>query len=526
MALKQTGRDRNELAALDRADGEEPHPDPRSREVAYDHQHQRRRLIWIGAGMLTGLIAGLVFTNTIGQDEAGRPSLVFSGGPLAHAAQGSQPALYSVADVAERSLPSVVNVATERQSQAQASPQLQDPFFREFFRHFGPGQRSPRREQSLGSGVIISADGVVITNNHVVKGASTIRVTLADKREFKAKVVGTDPKSDLAVLRLQGARGLRPIKLGDSDKLRLGDVVLAIGSPFGLQQTVTMGIVSAKGRANMGIVDYEDFIQTDAAINPGNSGGAMINLRGELVGINTAILSRTGGYQGIGFAIPSNMVQPITSSLLKGGKVVRGWLGVVIQEVTPDLKQALNLPTSEGVLIADVDGRGPARKAGLMRGDLVVRIDGKAMDSTGKLRNLIAAAGAHATIKLELYRGKQLVTQSLKLDEQPAALFAGRGPRGPSAATASGLRVAPLDPGIRNKFNIPQQLKNGVVVTSIDPQSTAAGAGLQVGDVILELNRARITSVPRFSQMFDAAHGRLLLLVYRQGSTVYMIFNK
>ena len=486
----------------------------------------QRRLIWISAGVIGGLIAGFVLTQSLGQDETGRPTLIFPG-HLAHAAQAGKPALHSVADVAERALPSVVNIATTRKGrQAQASPFMRDPFFREFFHRFGGGKPSPRQERSLGSGVIVSADGVVLTNNHVVKGAATIRVTLSNKREYLAKVVGTDPKSDLAVLRLKGAKNLRPMRLGDSDKLRLGDVVLAIGNPFGVGQTVTMGIVSAKGRANMGIVDYEDFIQTDAAINPGNSGGALVNLRGELVGINTAILSRTGGYQGIGFAIPSNMVQPIMASLLKRGKVVRGWLGVVIQEVNSDLKQALKLPTQRGILIADVDTRGPARRAGLKRGDLVVKINGRAVDSTGKLRNIVAAAGAHSTVQLEYYRGGKLKTLRIKLAEQPANLFAGRHAPGSSAVTAGGLKVAPLDPATRNKFNITSRLKNGVVVTAIDRRSAAASAGLQVGDVILEVNRATITSVRRFTNMFNAASGRVLLLVYRQGSTLYMIFNK
>jgi serine protease Do len=485
-----------------------------------------RRLIWISAGVIGGLVAGFVLTQSLGRDEAGRPTLIFPA-HLAHAAQAGKPALFSVADVAERALPSVVNIATTRKGQrVQASPFMRDPFFREFFHRFGGGKPSPRQERSLGSGVIISADGVVLTNNHVIKGASTIRVTLSNKREYLAKVVGTDPKSDIAVLRLKGAKNLRPMRLGNSDKLRLGDVVLAIGNPFGVGQTVTMGIVSAKGRANMGIVDYEDFIQTDAAINPGNSGGAMVNLRGELVGINTAILSRSGGYQGIGFAIPSNMVQPIMSALLKHGKVVRGWLGVVIQEVNRDLKQALKLPTQRGILIADVDPRGPARRAGLLRGDLVVKINGRVVDSTGKLRNLVAAAGARGTVQLEYYRGSQLKTLKIKLAEQPSNLFAGRHAPGSSAATAGGLKVAPLNSAARNKFNITSRLKSGVVVTAIDPRSAVAGAGLRVGDVILEVNRATITSVRRFTHMFTAASGRVLLLVYRQGSTLYMILNK
>ncbi len=241
----------------------------------------------------------------------------------------------AIASVSERAVGSVVNISTTRTTKPAEfqSPLENDPFFRHFF-EFGPQERQPHKEQSLGSGVIVESNGTILTNNHVVQGADEISVTLSDKRSYTAKVVGTDPKSDLAVVKLQNPpKDLRALPFGDSDALRVGEVVLAIGDPFGVGQTVTMGIVSAKGRANIGIVDYEDFIQTDAAINPGNSGGALINLHGELVGINTAILSRSGGYQGIGFAIPSSMVQSIMDSLIHEGKVVRGWLGVMIQDL-------------------------------------------------------------------------------------------------------------------------------------------------------------------------------------------------
>ena len=483
----------------------------------------RRRALWLGAGVVAGVAAGAMLTQTLA--TRGQTPVLFSGGRLAHAATGN--ALRSVADVAERSLTSVVNISTTR-SRNVRSPYMKHPLFREFFRRFGPGGPQPRRAHSLGSGVIVSQDGVVITNNHVVKDASKIRVTLSDKREFAARVVGTDPKSDLAVLKLAGASKLHPIKLGDSDKMRLGDVVLAIGNPFGVGQTVTMGIVSAKVRANVGIVDYEDFIQTDAAINPGNSGGAMINLRGELVGINTAILSRTGGYQGIGFAIPSNMVKPIMNSLLKRGRVVRGWLGVVIQDVTPELARALRLPTRKGVLISDVDPAGPARKAGFRRGDLVVRLDGKRVDSTGRLRNLVAAAGAGARVKVQLYRGKRLRTIQDKLAELPdnPRARAQRPGSGSGPTRKLGMDVGPITDMARKKYNIPSRVKHGVVVNRVIPSSVAAMAGIRTGDVILAANRAKITSVRRFHNILRAARGQLLLLVYRQGSTLYMILRQ
>ena len=254
----------------------------------------------------------------------------------------------------------------------------------------------PERENSLGSGVIVRKSGVILTNNHVIEGASKIRVTLSDGRDFDAEVVGADPKSDIAVIKmLKPPKDLAPIALGDSDSLRLGEMVVAIGNPFGLGHTVTMGIVSAKGRANVGIVDYEDFIQTDAAINPGNSGGALIDLQGRLIGINTAIASRSGGYQGIGFAVPSNMARAVMNSLLKHGRVVRGWLGVAIQPVTKDLQRAMGLKTTKGVLISDVMQDSPAARSGIKRGD-VIELAGETLRDPVHLRNRVAAAGSGA----------------------------------------------------------------------------------------------------------------------------------
>ena len=431
----------------------------------------------------------------------------------------------SVADVAEKVVPSVVNISSSRKVPVSDSPFGQDPVFRDFFRGHGPHGPRERQERGMGSGIIFSADGIVVTNNHVVANADVIRVTTSDKREFEGKVVGTDAKSDLAVIRLKGAKGLKPFEFGDSGKLRLGDLVLAVGNPFGVGQTVTMGIVSAKGRANVGIVDYEDFIQTDAAINPGNSGGALVNLRGELVGINTAILSRSGGYQGIGFAIPTNMVRPIVTSLLKSGKVVRGWAGVIIQEVDQELAKAMKLPTTRGVLISDVDPRGPAHKAGLQRGDLVVKINGQTVDSTGALRNLVAASGAGAKVTVEYYRGNALKNLPLTLGELPSNL-GGTGAVVGGTGQSGGMSLAPINPLHRKKFSLPERLTQGVIIERVDANSAAAMAGLQPGDVILELNRVTINSVSRFQQLYAAARGRVLVLVYRQGSAFYLLLPK
>jgi len=309
-----------------------------------------------------------------------------------------------IADVAEAVVNSVVNVSTTRE--VDSGPWASDPFFND---PRSPFYQAPdeRKASSLGSGVIVTAQGRILTNAHVVQGADDIKVTLSDGTEFDAKLIGTDPRADIAVLQLKGdLPRLKPLPFADSNKLRLGETVLAIGDPFGVGQAVTMGIVSAKGRASVGIEDYEDFIQTDAAINPGNSGGALVNLRGELVGINTAILSRSGGYQGIGFAIPSNMAKPIMDMLVKDGKVTRGYLGVNITRVTRDLASKHKLPATQGVLITDVVENGPAARGGLRSGDVVIAVDGAPMTDPGQFRNLVAMKGAGKPVELGVLRAK------------------------------------------------------------------------------------------------------------------------
>jgi serine protease Do len=438
------------------------------------------------------------------------------GHPAYASIAGNNPHL--IANVAQRVTPSVVNISITKRVRVNRMLPFH-PFFGQPFDRGGQ-----RLRQGQGSGVIISSDGVVVTNNHVVAGAATVKVTLHDKREFRAKVLGRDPKSDLAVIKLEGARGLKPLPIGDSKKLRLGDIVLAVGNPFGIGQTVTMGIVSAKGRANMGIVDYEDFIQTDAAINPGNSGGALVNLRGELVGINTAILSRSGGYQGIGFAIPTHLSQPIVRSLRKSGRVVRGYLGVMIQDVTPELAKAIGAPSSRGVLISDVVSGGPAARAGLRRGDVVVSIDGVSTPDAAKLRNLVAAAGKGKSLSLKLYRGRSLRTLTVKTGVLPSKYSVIGSKKAP--AHSSGLSLAPLDSTSRRRFSISRRIRFGVVVTKVQPGSKAAIAGLRSGDVILEANRVKIDNVSRFARVYQNASGHILTLVFRQNATVYLILPK
>ncbi|MDF3066091.1 MAG: protease Do [Polyangiaceae bacterium] len=440
---------------------------------------------------------------------------------LAHPALTQVGGSVSIADVAERVLPSVVTVATTvKQRQPQGLP---------FF--FGPPQE--RQGQGIGSGVIVSKDGYILTNNHVVAEAKEIKVTISDKREFDATVVGTDPKSDLAVIKIKGSpEGLVAAEFGDSSKLRLGDVVLAIGNPLGVGQTVTMGIVSAKGRADLGITAYEDFIQTDAAINPGNSGGALINTEGKLVGINTAILSRTGGYQGIGLAIPSSMAQPIMETLKTSGKVSRGFLGVGIQDVDQDLAAALKLSNQNGVLLTEVRSGGPGAKGGLQRGDVVTKVDGKAVTSTGQFRNLIASSGAKKRVTLEVMRDTKPVSLSVDLGEVPddAAVASGAAPSSAPQATSGGaldgVTLEELTPEHRRTLGLSAEVQRGVVITDLEARSPAAKAGLRPGDVVLELNRAPVDSLAKFKEHYAKASGDVLLLVHRRGASVFLVVRK
>lgn len=438
----------------------------------------------------------------------------------------------TIADIAERVAPSVVNVASSRKvetAREQAPFFFDDPFFRQFFGPgMGPQEPKERREHGLGSGVIVSPDGIVLTNNHVVDGADEIKVTGSDKREYPAKILGRDEKSDLAVLKLQGASGLPALSFGDSARLRLGDVVLAIGNPFGVGETITMGIVSAKGRANVGIAAYEDFIQTDAAINPGNSGGALVDMEGHLVGINTAILSRTGGSMGIGFAIPSNMAQPIMKALIEHGKVVRGWLGVGIQDIDQDLASAMKLKNVSGVVISEVMDNGPGAKAGLKSGDIVLKMNGTEVNSTGAFRNAVAAAGVGATVKLDLLRDGKPMTLEAKLGElPPEKAEAKAGPSGSREPGAlDGLTLEDLGAQYRRRLRVPDSVKGGAVVTGIEPGSAASESGLMPGDVVLEVDHVKITDAAGFKQAYAKSKDRSLLRVLREGRTLFLVLKR
>jgi serine protease Do len=430
--------------------------------------------------------------------------------------------------VVQRVMPAVVNISTTRvvTSGSEVSPLMQDPFFRHFFGDQFPQGPQKHRESALGSGVIVDSNGYIITNNHVVAKADEIKVLLGDGRKFKGKVVGTDPKTDIAVVKIK-AKNLPTVPWGDSDKIQVGGYVLAIGNPFGLNQTVTMGIISAKGRANVGIADYEDFIQTDAAINPGNSGGALVNARGQLIGINTAIFSRSGGYMGIGFAVPSNMARSVMKSLIKNGKVVRGWLGVSIQGVTPELAKQFGVPKAEGALVSEVMDGTPAAKAGIKSGDVIVRFDGKAIDNPTTLRNIVAGTEIGKTVKIKVIRKHKTRTLKAKIVEQPKNIE--KGPQdestggGGEGTALEGVEIRSLTPQIANQLGIPPTTA-GVVVSRVDVGSQAEEAGLRAGDVILEINQVRITSVSEFRHQANrlGKHGSAVLLINRRGSQLFL----
>jgi serine protease Do len=499
--------------------------------------NRKHFLIGLGAGIFLslGVIIGLILAANEGRLTLGLsgPSSGSSSSPRMAETIAAPPMDQGFVNVAKATTPAVVNISTTRviknPSGAPMTPFSEDPFFRQFFgdefyRQFEIPKE--RREQSLGSGVIVDSNGLIVTNNHVVAKADEIKVLLGDKREFKGKVVGTDPKTDVAVVKIN-AKDLPTIPWGDSDKLQVGEYVLAIGNPFGLNQTVTMGIVSAVGRANVGIAEYEDFIQTDAAINPGNSGGALVNVRGELIGINTAIFSQSGGYMGVGFAVPSDMVKSVMDSLVKSGKVVRGWLGVSIQDVSPDLAKQFALPEAKGAVVTDILENSPAAKAGLQQGDVIVSFDGAPVENTGMLRNRVAQTPIGKKVKVGVIRDKKDKELEVLIAEQPKEITRGQeeGPGGPDeevSTALSGIEVRDLSPNLIQRYGLSKSDK-GVVITQVEQGSAAAEAGLREGDLIVEINRQAVKSVKDYDRL-AAKVGKqdsVLLLVNRQGRNSY-----
>src|SRR6266852_2151454 len=456
----------------------------------------------------TMALAMIILVGAAGFGVARASQALFSGN--AHASMkfadaNEGPSKMGFAPVVKSVLLDVVNISTSKVVRAQAElPEgmFNDPFFRQFF---GPGldnrQQNPRshREESLGSGVIVSPEGYILTNNHVIEGATDVRVTLSNKRQLQAKVVGADPKTDIAVLKVEGS-GFPAITIGDSSKVQVGDYALAIGDPFGVGQTVTMGIISALNRGNLGIEDYENFIQTDAPINPGNSGGALVNDRGELVGINTAILSHgSGGNEGIGFAIPINMARSVMGQILDHGKVNRAYLGIMVQDITPGIAKAMRLKDMKGVLVGDVSPSGPAQKSGVQRGDVILEVNGKPMEDSRQLRNTISMMNPDATVNHKLVRNGSPSDISVKLGELPTDKEQAKTEEGSSDQALDGVTVENLDAQSARELGLSAST-TGVVVTDINPSSSLASAGLRRGDVIQEVNHQPVKNVPQFQE--------------------------
>jgi serine protease Do len=479
----------------------------------------KRTLIFGVTFIMAGIIIGLVIASSLNLLSIGHTQETnISREAIDILSKTSQ----AMAEVTAAVKPAIVNISSTKtiKIKSMQSPFFDDPFFRRFFGdQFGQLER-PRehKESGLGSGVIVDKDGYILTNNHVIKDADEIKVKLSDKREFKGKVIGADPKTDLAVIKID-SNHLPVIKLGDSDKLKVGETVIAIGNPFGLSQTVTSGIVSATGRANVGIADYEDFIQTDAAINPGNSGGALVNVRGELVGINTAIFSTSGGYQGVGFAIPSSMAKVVMDNLINKGKVVRGWLGVSIQPVTPDLAKQFDIKDDKGALVGDVVEESPAEKADLRRGDVIIEFDGKEVTDPSSLRNSVAGTPPGKKVSLKIMRDGKIQKVDVIIAELPADM---QKMRGEYDNLLKGVMVQDLTPELKKNLDIPKRIA-GVVVTDVDEGSPAGGLLMQ-NDVIIEINRKRINSTKDYEAVVSRIKSGqdILLLVFRNGSTTYL----
>lgn len=439
----------------------------------------------------------------------------------------------SFSDVVAKIAPSVVYVYSTRTvhgpSASEMSP-FNDPFFRQFFGdQFNQNSTRQRsyKEQGLGSGVIVTKDGYILTNNHVVEGADEVKVAEADNdQEYTAKIVGRDPQTDVAVLKIE-AKDLPVATLADSDKIKVGDVVLAVGNPFGVGQTVTMGIVSATRRGGMGIEHYEDFIQTDAAINPGNSGGALVDTEGRVIGINTAILSRSGGYQGVGFAVPINLAKNVMNQLIKTGHVERGYLGVSIQNLTPDLAKEFDVPNQQGALIGGVSDNSAAEEAGLKSGDVIVEFNGKTVADSRQLMLLVGSMSPGAKAKVKVLRDGHEKTVEVTLKKMPERMLAGGGQsESNSIGILDGVTLSNIDSSARQQLDLPDSLK-GALVTNIDPGCAAYEAGLRTGDVIQQIGRKNVTDAESAASATHSVNAhRVLLRIWRDGGSRYVVVTK
>ena len=448
------------------------------------------------------------------------------------------PSSNGFADVAKAVTPAVVNITTvmaDKVADGRSTPEALRDRMEEFFggpgqpfgpRGFhgpqGPGEPRGHRGGGLGSGVIVSSDGYVLTNSHVIDGAREITVTLPDKREFNGTIVGTDPKTDLAVVKIDG-QNLPTVMWGDASTLQVGEYVLAVGNPFGLNSTVTLGIVSAVGRGRMGITQYEDFIQTDAAINPGNSGGALVNTKGELVGINTAIYSQTGGYQGVGFAVPTTMSKPIYESLVKDGKVVRGYLGVGIQDLTQDLAKSFGLTNTNGALVSDVGDDSPAGHAGLKQGDIITTYQGLPVGDAVALQRQVTKTAVGSTVTVRVIRDGHEKDLTVTIGEQPETTKIAKAETGETDYAFAGVAVQDLDRDTAKELGVKGKVQ-GVVVTAVEPDSGAEKAGVMRGDVIREINRQPVKSMKDFEMVSSGLKKgeNVLILIDRRGNALFL----
>ena len=486
-------------------------------------------------GSVCVLSASLVaFTSA--KDAAGTKAeplrIQVSDAPLSTAARGFP----SFAPIVKAVAPSVVKISVS--SEAKVSP-MQMPEGFDLRRFFGPGfqmpeefqqqrgapQRHAPREQGVGSGIIVTKDGYILTNNHVVENASTIKVSLTDGREFNGKVIGRDPKTDVAVVKVE-AKDLPAMAFADSEKIEVGDMVLAVGHPFGIGQTVTSGIVSAKGRATLGL-DYEDFIQTDAAINPGNSGGALVDVEGRLIGMNTAILSRSGGNQGVGFAVPTNLARWVMESLVNTGRVERGFLGVNIQDLTPQLAQQFKMDAAKGALVSGVSPDSPAEKAGVKSGDVITDFNGKPVNDSRHLKLQVGSTTPGAAVPMNVLRDGKTVTLSVTVKELPGDKLADATPAAGNADDAlHGVGVADLDHATREQLRVPSHIK-GAVVASVEEDSAAYDAGLREGDVILEINRQPVKNAEQATTLCEKPASKVTLVkVWSRAGTRFIVVDE
>jgi len=481
----------------------------------FNHPFRRQLIIAGGIAVfgLAGIVGAAVDRAVAGHDKA--PAVSVRSDATATPAAG-------FASVVKKDLPAVVSISTSKNVKQEAV--AMDPFFERFFGN-GGGPQMPRnrKEHALGSGVVVSPDGYILTNNHVVDHATEITVTMLDKRELKAKLIGGDAKTDIAVLKVE-AENLPTVTFANSARVQIGDYALAIGNPFGVGQTVTLGIVSATGRGNLGIEDYEDFIQTDAAINPGNSGGALVNSQGDLIGINTAIISpNSGGNNGIGFAIPSNMAHSIMDQIVTKGKVTRAYMGVTLQPVTPSLAKVFGLKDGKGVLIGEVSKDAPAARAGLKAGDVILAMNGDAITDVGSFRNRVAMTAPGSSVSLKIFRDNAARDVNVELGDMPTnygSRDAAVGEEHTGSGALDGVSVQTLTPQLRQELNL-RGRATGVVVTGVSNESPAAVAGLRKGDVIQEANHKPVASAQDLEAAVAGA-GTVLLRVNRNGSSVFI----